>query len=80
MDGDEKEFKGKLTANNMSLRLSAEAAVKLLEQMSAPGQFNIHYNLFFLLGCLPDGITKDHMVQMWSHIEHAEVEKSIENL
>ena len=36
-DGDEKEFKGKLTANNMSLRLSAEAAVKLLEQMSNPG-------------------------------------------
>ena len=31
LDGEEKEFKGKLTANNMSLRLSAEAAVKLLE-------------------------------------------------
>ena len=58
LDGDEEELKGKLNSNNMSLRLSAEAAVKLLEQMSNGRKFNIHYNLFFLLGCLPDGITR----------------------
>ena len=80
LDGDDAEIKGKLNSNNMSLRLSAEAAVKLLEQMSTEGKFNIHYNLFFLLGCLPDGITKEHMIQLWNNYGRSEVEKSIQVL
>ena len=80
IDGDEEELRNKLNSNNMSLRLSAEAAVQLLSQMSAPGKFNINYNLFFLLGCLPDGITREHMIQLWSQFDRDEVEKSILNL
>ena len=48
--------------------------------MSAPGKFNIHYNLFFLLGCLPDGITEEHMVQLWNQFDRQDIEKSINNL
>ena len=60
LDEDTEGLRAKINANNMSMRLSAEAAVQLLNQMPSTGKF--YYNLFFQLGCLPDGMTKDHLV------------------
>ena len=64
----------------MSMKLSVEAALKLLESMTAPDVFNINYELLFLLSCLPDGITREHITLIWPNIDLTEIDGSIKNL
>ena len=64
----------------MSMKLSVEAALKLLESMTAPDVFNINYELLFLLSCLPDGITREHVTLIWPNINSTEIENSIGHL
>ena len=42
--------------NAISLRLSTEASIQLLKEAMPQG-----YNLFYILGCLPDGILEEHL-------------------
>lgn len=53
--------------NAISLRLSTEASVQLLRD-TVPQT----YKLFYLLGCLPDGIRKDHLKKLWPQDEDIE--------
>ena len=48
--------------------------------MTADETFNIYYELLFLVSCLPDGISKEHITSIWPDIDLKEIEKSIENL
>ena len=48
--------------NSMSLRLSTEASVQLLRETMPQS-----YKLFYLLGCLPDGIKKEHLTKIWPY-------------
>ena len=60
-DEAEVEVKDKINANKISIKLSVEAAMKLLKSMTVDETFNIYYELLFLMSCLPDGISKEHI-------------------
>ena len=60
-DEAEVEVKDKINANKISVKLSVEAAMKLLKSMTVDETFNIYYELLFLMSCLPDGISKEHI-------------------
>ena len=79
-DEAEIEVKDKINANKISIKLSVEAAMKLLKSMTSDETFNIYYELLFLVSCLPDGISKEHITSIWPNIDLKEIEKSIENL
>ena len=59
--------------NNDSLRLRLDAGAKLLEEQDPDC-----YILFCLLGCLPDGIKRDQLIEFWGH--EIEVEMHVEVL
>ena len=50
----------RFNSNRMSLRISTEASLKLLAE-TVPGS----YDLFFFLGCLPDGTTRENLAKLW---------------
>ena len=53
--------------------MSTEASVNLLQESSQQS-----YILFCLLGCLPDGIKKEHLISLWTDEEG--IEKSLKTL
>ena len=46
--------------NTMSLRISTEASLKLLQETQSTG-----HALFYLIGCLKDGIKVEHLSDLW---------------
>ena len=48
--------------NAISLRLSTEASIQLMKETMPQS-----YKLFYLLGCLPDGIKQEHLSSLWPH-------------
>ena len=52
----------KFVDNRVSLKLSTEATLTLLEETSKKS-----YNLFILLGCFPLGVTKQFLRKIWAN-------------
>ena len=52
----------KFVDNRVSLKLSTEATLTLLEETSEKS-----YNLFYLLGCFPLGVTKQFLRKIWKN-------------
>ena len=53
--------------NAISLRLSTEASIQLMKETMPQS-----YKLFYLLGCLPDGIKNEHLSTLWPHVKDIE--------
>ena len=53
-----------MSKNNMSLNLTIDASIKLLEE-SAPNCLN----LLYFLGCLPRGVMHDQLKEMWTNVD-----------
>ena len=70
LDDDDRSYKShksrkggnEVVVNSMSLRLSTEASVQLLRETKPQS-----YKLFYLLGCLPEGIKREHLTKIWPH-------------
>ena len=61
--------------NIMSINVSAEMSVQLLEDMGHDDT-----NLLYFLGCLPGGVTKDQLSAMWTTWEPAALKASLKRL
>ena len=55
-DLKENSSRPRFNANRMSLRISTQASLKLIND-TVPES----YDLFYFLGCLPDGITRENL-------------------
>ena len=56
-----KSRKHKVNKNCMSLRISTEASVNLLHE-----SFPLSQDLFDFLGCLPEGMKREHLKNMFN--------------
>ena len=58
------EFKATICKNNISLNLTTEASIRLLQDSAIE-----HLNMLYYLGCLPGGVMMDQLKEMREDVE-----------
>ena len=53
---------GYISSGVLSIKLAAERSIQMMHKTMLHS-----YNLFYLIGCLPDGIKKEHLAKIWPH-------------